>query len=124
MNVTPTVPQEASCCSSTEAVSCCHVPTLLPCVSPVWSAVTTQNGLNEPDPHSRNFPNGTSVVGKIATRAKDDVSLCADGGRDVLLGPLVHAFPVVDALLTTSPCVYIFHVDPSHCRDSVELRVR
>ena len=57
VNVTPTVPQETPCCrASTEAISCCMVPTLFPCISPVWSAVTTQNGLNEPDPHSRNYP--------------------------------------------------------------------
>ena len=38
---------------------------------------------------------------------------------------VVHApLPVVDALPTTSPCADIFHVDPSHSRDSVEQRVR
>ena len=36
----------------------------------------------------------------------------------------MHAIPVVDALSTVSPCVDIFHVDPSHSQDSVERRVR
>ena len=36
----------------------------------------------------------------------------------------MHPFLVGDALPTTSPCVDIFHVDPSHSRDSLERRVR
>ena len=35
----------------------------------------------------------------------------------------MHAILVVDALPTASPCVDIFHVDPTHSRDSVERRV-
>ena len=44
-------------------------------------------------------------------------------GATSRLDRVVHAMPVVDALLTASPCVDIFHVDPSHSRDSVARRV-
>ena len=62
-------------------VAWCH---RWPCISRVWSAATTQNGLNEPDPHSRNF----------CERYRRGGQHCNDG-EDV------------------TPCVDIFHVDPS-----------
>ena len=77
-------------CASKEAISCCLVPTLFPCISPVWSAVTTQNGLKEPDAHSRNFPSSDERYkrgGQHCNDGKDVVSLCVDGGSDVVLGP-------------------------------------
>ena len=47
-------------------------------------------GLNEPDPHSRNFQSSNewcSRGGQNCNDGKDDVFLCADGGSNVLLGP-------------------------------------
>ena len=38
-----------------KAMICCMVPTLSPCTSRVWIAVTTQSGLSGQDPHSRNL---------------------------------------------------------------------
>ena len=90
VNVTPTVPQETCCRASTAATSCCLVPTLFPCISHVWIAITTQNGLNEPDLHSRNFQSSNGCCkrgGQSYIDGIDDVFLCADDGSNVLRGP-------------------------------------
>ena len=105
------------CCgASTEAINCCLVPTLFPCTSPVWSASTNQTHFQG---ISRAPTNGTSVVGKIAKTGKMMCLQVLMVGATPCFDRMVHEFPVVDALPTTSPCVDIFHVDPSHSRDSV-----
>ena len=67
---------------------------------------------------------GTNVVGKIATTANMMCPHVLMAGATFCLDCAVHAILVVDALPTISPCVDIFHVDPSHSRDRVERRVR
>ena len=62
---------------------------------------------------------------KIAFAARM-MCLCVDDGSVVVLG-LGQCAPCgsfVDALPTVSPCVDVFHVVPSHSRDSVERRFR
>ena len=101
VDVTPTVPQETLCRASTEAISCCLVPTLSPC----WIAVATQRGLNEQNPHSRNFQSCNGWCrrgGQNCNDGKDDVSLCADGGSNVVSGQVADARP------TSCPCVQIW----------------
>ena len=50
------------------------------CISPVWSAATTQNGLNEPDPDSRNFPSSNEWYRRGGQNSND--------GKDVVLLPV------------------------------------
>ena len=90
VNVTPTLPREA-------LLSCLHrshqlllgsnaVSVDLTCLE----CVTTQNGLYEPDPHSRNFQSPNKWykrIGQNCNDGKGDVSLCVESGSDVLLGP-------------------------------------
>ena len=73
---------------------------------------------------SRAPADGRSVVGNIATTATMMCLHVLMVAVTSCLYRLTHAIPVVDALPTISPCVDIYHVDPSHCRDSVERRVR
>ena len=110
-----------TCCrASTEAISCCLVPTLSPCTSPVWIAVTTQSGLIEQDPHSNNFRNCSKWFrrgGKIAKTAKVKCLYVLMVGATSCLDQAAHAFLVADAIPISCPCVEIFHVDP---RDNVD----
>ena len=77
--------------------------------------------LIERDPHSRNFPSSNERHKCGGQKLQRHVLMV---GATSCLDRLMHTIPVVDALLTVSPCVDIFHVDPSHSRDSVERRVR
>ena len=110
-----------------KAISYCLLPTLSPCISPVWSSVITQmdseNRIHIPE-ISRAPTNGTSVVGKIATTARMMCLRVLMVGVTPCLDRVLHAIPVFDALPTVSPSVDIFHVDPSHSEDSVERCVR
>ena len=75
----------------------------------------------------RNFQSSNewckTVVGRIATTARMMCFYVLVVGATSCLDRVVHAFPVVNALPTTSPCVDIFHVDRRHSRD-MEQRVR
>ena len=73
---------------------------------------------------SRAPTTGTIVVGKISTTGKMMCLLVLMEGVTSCLDRVVRAILVVDALPTNSPCVDIFHADPSHSRGSVERRVR
>ena len=66
--------------------------------------------------------NGSSVVGKICNDDKDDVSVCADGGSNVLSGPCCACG--AQACATSSSFVDTFHVDSWNSRDNVEQRVQ
>ena len=58
-------------------------------VNAVWIAVTTRSGLNGQDLLSRNFPSCNEWFrrgGQNCNDGKDDVSVCADGGSNVLSG--------------------------------------
>ena len=90
-----------------------------PCISLVWSAVTTQNELNEPEPTFQEF-----LELQRATAARMMCLYVLVVVATSCLGRVLHAILEVDALPTISPCVDIFHVDPSHSRESVERRVR
>ena len=122
VNVTPTVPQEAllSCFhrshqllpGSNAVFRLCHlvaVPSLRKMDSTNWAHIP---GI------SRAPTNGASVLDKIATTAKMICAYVLIVGATCCWDRVVRAFPLVDVLPTTSPCVDIFHVDPSHSRDS------
>ena len=105
-----------------KVISCCLVPALSPCISPVWSAVITQmdseNRTHTPE-ISRAPTNGTSVVDKIATTARMMCLRVLMVGVTPCLDRVVHAIPWLMHFRRFLR-VDIFHVGPSHSEDTVE----
>ena len=73
---------------------------------------------------SRAPTNVASVVGKIATTAKMMCVYVLMVGMVSFVDHAVHAFLVVDALSTNSPCVDIFQLDRLQSQNRVEQLVR
>ena len=69
-------------------------------------------------------PNGSSVVGKIATTTRIMCWYLLMFGITFCLDRVVHAPNGADACSTNSSCVDTFHVDPWNSRDNVEQRVQ
>ena len=68
--------------------------------------------------------NVANVVGTIATTAKMMFVHVLMVGIVSFVDHAVHAFPVVDALSTNSPCVDMFQLDRLQSQNRVEQRVR
>ena len=65
-------------------------PSLFPCILLVWTAGTTQSGLNKQDPHSSNFRSCSEWFkrgGQNCNNDEDGVLVLADGWNNVLFGP-------------------------------------
>ena len=118
VTVTPTVRQEA-------LLSCLHSSHQLLPASNTFPTYLHMFGVPSPrqmDSTDRTYLPGicrtptdvASVVGKFATTAKMMCAYVRMVGVMSCVNRAVHAFPVVDALPTTSPCLDVFHVGPLH----------
>ena len=77
------------CRASTEAISCCPVPTLFPCISRVWDCRHHAKWTQRTGPTFQEFPSCNEWFrrgGQNCNDGKDDVSVSADGGSNVVSG--------------------------------------